>query len=66
MYHAKTKDFKDFLPAFKTWCTKATTGIISHKINQRTNGPIAHLRLSVLSKLTVTLLKNETYGYGKV
>ena len=32
--------------------------------NQRTNGHVTHLRLFVLSKLMVTLLKNETYGYG--
>ena len=31
--------------------------------NQMTNGPKAHLRLFVLSKLTVISLKNETYGY---
>ena len=28
------------------------------------NGPVAHLRLFILSKLMVTFLKNETYGYG--
>ena len=33
------------------------------EINQRTNGPVAHLRLFILSKLMVTFLKNETYGY---
>ena len=31
---------------------------------QKTNGPVAHQRLFVLSKLMVTFLKNETYGYG--
>ena len=29
-----------------------------------TNGPVAHWRLFVLSKLIVAFLKNETYGYG--
>ena len=33
-------------------------------LNQRTNGPVAHLRLFALSKLMVTFLKNETYRYG--
>ena len=32
--------------------------------NQRTNGPVAHLRLFDLSKLMVTFLKNGTYTYG--
>ena len=29
-------------------------------LNQRTNGPVAHLRLFVLSKFMVTILKTET------
>ena len=34
------------------------------QIYQKTNGSVAYFRLFVLSKLTVTFLKNETYGYG--
>ena len=34
------------------------------QIYQKTNGSVAHFGLFVLSKLTVTFLKNETYGYG--
>ena len=33
-------------------------------LNKRSNNPVAHLRLFVLSNLMVTFLKNETYGYG--
>ena len=31
---------------------------------RRTNGPVAHLRLFVLSKFIVTILKTKIYGYG--
>ena len=36
--------------------------ILNRHENQRTNGLVSHLRLFVLSKLMVTVLKNQTYG----
>ena len=38
--------------------------LAKHILNQRINGPVAHLRLFILSKFMVTILNNKTYGYG--
>ena len=35
-----------------------------NKWSQRTNGPVAYLKLFVLSKMMVITLKTEIYGYG--
>ena len=48
--------------AYRKWSQTQT--IVLACTNQATNGPIAHLRLFVLSKLMVTVLKIETYWYG--
>ena len=34
-------------------------------VMKRTSGPVAHLRLFGLSKLMLTFLNNETYGYSR-
>ena len=36
-----------------------------NKWAQRTSGPVAHLRLFVLSKCMITIFKTETYGHGR-